>query len=98
MQVSFRATVWPYDGPAAWYFVSLPPEVADEIADRFADRSAAFGSVRVQATIGGTTWATSLFPDKRSGTYLLPVKQAVRTAEGLLEGTPVTVHLVVGAG
>lgn len=95
LQVSFSASVWRYDGPAAWHFVSLPAEVADEIADRVADRSTAFGSVRVEARIGGTTWATSLFPDTRSGTYLLPVKMAVRSAEDLTDGSAVTVHLVV---
>ena len=68
--MTFAATLWIYDGPAAWHFVSLPTDVADEIADREADRSTAFGSVRVEARIGETTWATSLFPDTKSGTYV----------------------------
>lgn len=95
LPVTFAATLWIYDGRAAWYFVSLPTALADEIAERTADRSTAFGSVRVEARIGGTTWATSLFPDTKSGTYVLPVKKSVRTAEDLVEGSPVTVHLVV---
>jgi hypothetical protein len=84
-----------YDGPAAWHFISLPTDAADAIADLVADRTKAFGSVRVQATIGATSWATSLFPDARSGTYVLPVKKAVRAAEGLSDGTPVTVVVSV---
>lgn len=95
LQVIFPATVWRYDGPAAWYFVSLPTEVADEIADRVADRTTGFGSVRVEARIGATTWLTSLFPDTKSGTYVLPVKKAVRAAEDLTEGSQVSVQLVV---
>jgi hypothetical protein len=91
----FSSAVWMYDGPAAWYFVSVPPDDADAIADQVADRTKAFGSVRVEATIGATSWRTSLFPDTRSGTYVLPVKKAVRSAEGLSDGTPVTVRLSV---
>ena len=93
--VSFPATVWMHDGPAAWHFLSLPAEIADEIADRVAQRASAFGSVRVEVAVGATSWTTSLFPDTRSGTYLLPVKKAVRAAEDLSDGSEVTVHLTV---
>jgi hypothetical protein len=93
--LTFSSALWIHDGPAAWYFVSLPVDDADAIADHVADRTNAFGSVRVEATIGDTSWRTSLFPDTRSGTYLLPVKKAVRSAEGLSDGTPVSVRLSV---
>lgn len=95
LSLTFSSDVWIYDGPAAWYFVSLPPDDADAVADHVADRAKAFGSVRVEATIGATSWRTSLFPDSRSGTYVLPVKKAVRSAEGLSDGTPVTVRLTL---
>lgn len=52
-----------------------------------------FGSVRVEATVGGTTWRTSVFPDSRGGSYVLPVKRAVREAEDLDDGDQVTVTL-----
>jgi hypothetical protein len=35
----------------------------------------------VNAAIGGTTWPTSLFP--KDGGYVLPLRDRVRTAEGL---------------
>ena len=50
-----------------------------------------FGSVRVEARIGATTWRTSVFPDKRG--YVLPVKKAVRRAESLEVGDPARVTL-----
>lgn len=84
-----------HDGPAAWHFLSLPTEIADEIADRVSERASAFGSVRVEVEVGATSWTTSLFPDTRSGTYLLPVKKAVRAAEDLADGSEVTVRLTV---
>jgi len=95
LSVSFTAPLWEYEGPAAWFFVSLPPEVADEIADLVADRATAFGSVRVGVRVGGTQWSTSLFPDKQRETYVLPMKRAVREAEGLVEGGAVPVQLEV---
>jgi hypothetical protein len=59
------------------------------------NRLSGFGSVRVEALIGATRWTTSLFPDARRGTYLLPVKKAVRKVEGLVDGSTARVHLVV---
>jgi hypothetical protein len=38
--------------------------------------------VRVRATIGGSTWTTSIFPASQVG-YVLPVKRQVRLAEAL---------------
>jgi hypothetical protein len=50
-----------------------------------------WGCIPVTARIGGTTWTTSLFPkDER---YLVPVKVAVRRAEGLELGDMAEVRL-----
>ena len=38
------------------------------------------------ATIGATTWKTSIFPDKKVGSFLLPLKAEVRKAEGIEVG------------
>ena len=43
--------------------------------------------------IGRTEWATSLFPDRKSKTYLFAIKAAVRKAEDLGDGTPVTARI-----
>ena len=90
--LSFAAELWLYHGDAAWHFVTLPPDVADEIEAQ-AVSNVAFGSVPVEVTIGATTWSTSLFPDSKTQSYVLPVKKEVRRREGLLAGSPVTVHL-----
>lgn len=83
-----------WTGDAAWFFLLLPPEVGDDIRSR-SERSG-FGSVKVTATIGATTWGTSVFPDSASGSYVLPVKAAVRHAEGIDDGDEVAVRLVLG--
>ena len=93
--LSFTAELWEHEGPGAWHFVSLPEHDADDIEETYGHRAGGFGSVRVTVTIGTTTWSTSIFPDRKRGTYLLPVKKAVRRAEGLTSGTRVHVELAV---
>lgn len=80
---------------ASWYFVVLTGDVVGEIHYAAMGRTRGFGSVKVRATIGGTTWATSLFPDKRSGGFVLPVKAAVRAAETMKEGDRVALTLEI---
>ncbi|MFC0627713.1 DUF1905 domain-containing protein [Kribbella deserti] len=82
-QFEFSAPLWRYPGDVAWYFVSVPAEISDDILELTGSVRRGFGSVRVVVTVGSTTWRTSLFPDSKRGTYLLPVKKAVRTAEDL---------------
>jgi Domain of unknown function (DUF1905) len=90
---AFRARLWQYHGPGAWYFVSLPADVDDDIRARFGAQASGFGSIKVEAAVQETQWATSLFPDKTRRTYLLPIKKAVRVAENLEIGDVTTVRL-----
>jgi len=83
----FEAALFEWSGNAAWHFVAVPEPISDEIAARMEGFTRGFGSVRVQVRIGGTEWATSVFPDSKMGVYLLPVKKAVRTAENLSAGS-----------
>lgn len=92
---TFEAEVWEHAGDGAWHFVSLPDAVADEIDELHGHKAGGFGSVRVEVTIGGSTWRTSVFPDKKRATYLLPVKKPVRRAEGIETGSVVRVALEV---
>ncbi len=87
--------MWEYDGQGAWHFVSLPEDITDEIDERFRHRAKGFGSQRVEVTIGSTTWRTSIFPDTKRATYILPVKKAVRKAEQLVDGSVARVELEV---
>jgi len=91
----FGAPLWRHPGADGWHFVSLPAEVSAEITDIAAGARRGFGSVRVDVTVGGTSWRTSLFPDSKTGRYLLPVKKAVRLAEHLEAGHEVRAQLQV---
>jgi hypothetical protein len=95
----FGAPLWRWEAKdeaksGAWFFLSLPFDVADEIEET-AGPGKGFGSVRVEVTIGGSTWRTSVFPSGGQRTYVLPVKKAVRVAEQLDEGTEAKVRLTV---
>ena len=74
------------------YAVCLPFDVADEIEARDPGGTG-FGSVRVEVTCGATTWRTSVFPDTGRATYVLPMKRAVRDAEGLAPGDTASIRL-----
>lgn len=90
----FRAELWRWPN-GNWYFVTLPFDVSDEIDDTASAARVGFGSVRVEVTIGSTTWNTSVFPDTKAEAFVLPVKRAVRTAEGIDDGDTVDVALRV---
>ena len=98
MVIVFDAELWTWDARRAdtWTFVSLPAEASEEIRALAGGQRRGFGSVRVRVTIGGSAWTTSIFPDSARGSYVLPVKRAVRNAEALDAGdiTAVTVELV----
>ena len=89
----FDAELWLHDGEAAWTFVTVPGPVSDDIESRTEHRHTAFGSVRVRVTVGATSWATSVFPDRGREAYVLPVKKEVRRRESLTVGDVVTVRL-----
>lgn len=93
MDFDFTAELWLWDGPAAWHFVTIPGEVSEIIRTVSAPVERGFGSVRVAVTIGATRWQTSVFPQSSHGTYVLPVKNQIRTAEGITAGDEVTIHL-----
>lgn len=93
VRYAFRAGLWLYAGEGGWHFVTLPVEVGEDIDARTSTTRRGFGSVRVEATIGGTTWRTSIFPDKKAASFVLPVKKGVRVAEGIRDGDSVEVAI-----
>jgi len=86
MGSTFVAEVWSHgDEPGAWHFLTLPADLADDLRGA-SGPPVGFGSIRVVATIGATTWETSMFPEAAGGSMVLPVKKVVRRAEGLEAG------------
>jgi hypothetical protein len=90
---SFSAELWLYPGEAGWHFLTLPADVAEDLREEAAAFRKGFGSVKVTAEISGHSWQTSVFPDSKSGSYLLPVKRAIRAAARISAGDEVAVQL-----
>ena len=93
MNLEFTDQIWYWKGPAPWYFVTVPDEECLELAEMSSAVTYGWGMIPVRAQIGGTRWRTSLWP--KDGRYIVPVKTAVRKAEGLTLGDMVTVRLAV---
>lgn len=91
---NFSAELWVYEGDAPWYFVTLPVDVAEEIK-MIAPQRRGFGSLRVKATIGQTSWNTSIFPDSQSKSYVLPIKKDIRAKNNLTAGDKTKVTLML---
>jgi len=83
-------------GPAPFIYARIPEPVGAEIAAVKRIASYGWGVIPVRATIFRVTFETSLFP--RDGTYLLPLKVAVRKRIGVTVGDEVVVEMEVAGG
>jgi hypothetical protein len=95
MDLEFSAEMWFWRGPAPWYFVTVPDDGCRELDSAARLVSYGWGMIPVAVRIGATAWSTSLWP--KDGRYIVPVKAAVRRAEGVDVGDTVTVRLTVDA-
>lgn len=83
---------WAAANEGNWFFLRFTADVAEAISALAlmrrleTGRRRGWGSLKVEARIGATRWPTSIFPGDQ-GSWLLPVKRAVRAAEGLSEGS-----------
>lgn len=94
MRLNVTGVVFYWRGPSPFHFVAVPESESDEIREIASLVTYGWGVIPVEARIGATTWTTSLFP--KDGLYLVPLKTAVRTAEGIELGAQVRVSLDIG--
>jgi len=80
---NIRAKIWLYGGIGGWHFVTLPVKQSSVIRALHKNKTRSFGSIAVLVTIGKTQWKTSLFPDKKSNSYLFAIKAEVRKRENI---------------
>lgn len=101
-RISHSGQVWRWTGATGtgvWFFITIDGAAGEALSAtalmrRMEGMSRGFGSLKVRATIGESEFATSVFPSKETG-WMLPVKAAVRKAEGLGEGDLAQVVLEV---
>jgi hypothetical protein len=93
LELEFEGEIWSWRGPSPFHFVTVSGDAAVALHAVAADVSYGWGMIPVRVRIGDTHWDTSLFP--KDGGYVLPLKDAVRAAEGLVDGDGVAVRLVI---
>lgn len=97
-----RVVVWSPNGQkrgddkGAWRFAYLPEKISEKIKDMQKGKlRRGWGAVYVKAKAGKAKWQTSIFPDKRSNTYLLPLKKEIRYQANLYDGADVNISIEV---
>jgi Domain of unknown function (DUF1905) len=91
VDLEFGGEIIYWRGPAPFHFVTVPDEPSAAIEAVSSLVSYGWGAIPVMASIGRTSFRTSLFP--KGELYLVPIKAAVRRAEELTLGDTVTIRL-----
>ena len=91
MEFVFSANVWEWRGPAPYHFVAVPEDIAAEIKEMASAVTYGWGMIPVSGKIGNTSFTTSLWA--KNGTYAVPLKDAVRKAEGISIDDTVSIEL-----
>ena len=99
--ITYADKVWLWTSttsPGSWHFLTIDGAAGEAIAAHEAMRrlelggGRGFGSVKVRALVGQSEWSTSVFPSSDRG-FILPLKAAIRKAEGIAQGSQVTAEL-----
>ncbi|MEX2080772.1 MAG: DUF1905 domain-containing protein [Dehalococcoidia bacterium] len=93
LPMAFAGELWYWRGPSPYHFITVPEEAAAEIRAVSRVVSYGWGVIPVRVCIGESEFETSLFP--KDGGYVLPIKDAVRNAEGLGLGDIVPVEMAI---
>ena len=94
LEFEFVGVVFHWRGPSPFHFVAVTPDVASAIRSVANEVTYGWGVIPATAVVGATRFTTALFP--KDGSYLVPLKDAVRVAESIAIGDDVHVHLTVG--
>lgn len=92
---NFQGKLWLYKGHAAWHFITLPKAISAQIKQLFLGMERGWGSLPVKVIIGKSEWQTSIFPDRKTKSYLLPIKAGIRKKENLKVEDKVKVSLEI---
>lgn len=94
-EYKLKAKVWLWQGQNPWHFINVDKKASDKIKKDFEAFKKGWGSLPVKVSIKNTKWETSIFPDKRSGTYLLPLKASVRKSEEIIAGDTISFQIKI---
>jgi hypothetical protein len=93
LDFEFTGELWYWRGPSPYHFITVPEEACAGLRAVSGIVSYGWGMIPVNVRIGESAFETSLFP--KDGGYIVPIKDAVRHAEGLSVGDAVAVNLAI---
>lgn len=91
--MEFVGELYYWRGPSPYHFINVPEDVCAGLRAVAEVVSYGWGMIPVRVRIDESAWETSLFP--KDGGYVVPIKDVVRNAEGLVLGDTVTVELAI---
>ncbi|MFM1905253.1 MAG: hypothetical protein RIT32_49 [Actinomycetota bacterium] len=96
MEYEFRISgpVFEWRGPAPFHFVKIPTDQSNLIKSEANLLSYGWGVIPIHGQVGRTNFTTSLIP--KDGSYLIPIKDAVRKSEQLELDDEVEISLNLG--
>jgi len=76
------------DDKGAWRFARVPEDISAKIKEiQKGKLRRGWGAVYAKAKVKKSQWVTSIFPDRHSATYILPLKKEIRYEENLYDGS-----------
>jgi hypothetical protein len=92
MPITFTALVQQFPGLGGWHFIQVPQKYYPQFKN--SPKKGTYGFIPITATLGTTTWKTSLLPGK--GMYFIALKAGVRKKEKVGHGDKVTISFILG--
>ena len=83
---TFNANIELFPGKAGWHYVRVPQRLVKDLPV-----PPKWQFIKVNATVGGTTWKTSLLP-YGDGSQFLAIKKDIRKKENLAVDDTITVN------
>jgi hypothetical protein len=84
------------DDKGAWRFARVPEKISVKIKEMQKGKlRRGWGAVYAKAKIKKSEWQTSIFPDRHSNTYILPLKKEIRYEENLYDGSEINVSIEI---
>ncbi|XDD50215.1 DUF1905 domain-containing protein [Leptospira sp. WS92.C1] len=93
--IQFTAKVWVYPGKGGWHFLTLSLAASKEVRSIVQGVTGSWGMIPISVEIGNTRWRTSIFSEKNSPKYVLPLKADVRKKEKILANQKVRAWITI---
>ncbi|MEI8175040.1 MAG: DUF1905 domain-containing protein [bacterium] len=84
------------DDSGLWRFARIPEDISAKIKEMQKGRPRrGWGAVYAKVKIRKSEWQTSIFPDRHSDTYILPLKKQIRYEENLYDGIEIKISIKI---